>query len=88
MSLDAKRLDKVFEDAEMAFWEAVAKALPEIKTGDFSPSDSIKLEKAMKDAIQSWYEGNLPVGKSASQTILSLEKRIARLERQADPYLD
>ena len=74
MSLDSRRLDKVFEEAEMAFWDAVASALPEIKTGDFSPMDSLRLEKAMKEAIQSWYEGN--------QTIHDLESRVARLERK------
>ena len=83
MSLDSRKLDKVFEEAELAFWDAVASALPEIKTGDFSPMDSARLEKAMKEAIQSWYEGNQPVGKSASQTIRNLESRIARLERRS-----
>lgn len=83
MSLDKRKLDKVFEEAEIAFWGSVAESLPEIKTGDFSPSDSAKLEKAMKEAIQSWYEGNQPVGKSASQTIRNLERRIARLERRS-----
>ncbi len=83
MSLDKRKLDKVFEEAEMAFWGAVAEALPEIKTGDFSPSDSAKLEKAMKEAIKSWYEGNQPAGKSASEVIRNLENRINRLERKA-----
>ena len=31
MSLDSRKLDKVFEEAELAFWNAVASALPEIK---------------------------------------------------------
>ena len=88
MSLDKRKLNKVFEEAEIAFWGSVAESLPEIKTGDFSPSDSAKLEKAMKEAIQSWYEGNLPVGKSASQIIRNLESRIARLEKSARPSIE
>lgn len=83
MKLNRKKLDKVFEEAEMAFWEAVAESLPEIKSGDFSPSDSAKIEKAMKEAIQSWYEGNQSADKSASEIIRNLEGRIARLEKQS-----
>jgi len=78
MSLDSRKLDRVFEEAEMAFWDAVASAFPEIKTGDFSPMDAARLEKAMKEAIQSWYEGNQPVSKSALD---NLESRVARLEK-------
>ena len=88
MSLDKRKLNEVFDEAETAFWGSVAEALPEIKTGDFSPSDSAKLEKAMKEAIQSWYKGNQPVGKSASQIIRNLEMRIARLEKSAKPSIE
>ena len=42
----------------------------------------------MKEAIQSWYEGNQPVGKSASQIIRNLESRIARLEKSARPSIE
>jgi polyhydroxyalkanoate synthesis regulator phasin len=83
MSLDKRKLEEVFGEAEMAFWDAVASSFPEIKSGDLSPSDSAKLEKAMKEAIQSWYVGNQPAGESTSQIVRNLERRVARLEKSS-----
>ena len=81
MSLNTTRLYKVLRKAEDAFWGAVADALPEIKSGDFPPDAQFDFEEAMKDAIQTWYEGNQTSDKSASGLIRNLENRIARLEK-------
>jgi hypothetical protein len=44
--------------AEEAFWTSVASSFPDVKTGDFSPSDTIKLLNAMKAAVTTWLKEN------------------------------
>jgi hypothetical protein len=57
-TISGKRIDDAVHAAEYAFWSEVAGSFPEVKTGDFSPSDSVKLQKAMKEAILSWVKIN------------------------------
>jgi len=57
----SEAIEKAVDAGEQAFWSAVAKELPEIKTGDFSPHDTFTIQKAMLDAVKIWYRDNLEV---------------------------
>jgi len=51
-------IDLAVEAGMGAFWEEVAWKFPDIKTGDFAPSDAANLEKAMKVAVAAWVKQN------------------------------
>ena len=54
----SRDIDSAVEDGMDAFWSAVAGKFPQAKSGDFSPSDSANLEKAMKTAVAAWVKQN------------------------------
>lgn len=54
----AKKFRPIVEDALEDFWIAVAKKLPEIKTGDMSSFNSIKTEDFMTNMVMRWYDDN------------------------------
>jgi len=56
----AARMKKAMQDADDAFWEVIAKAFPEAKTGDFDPSDQERWEQAMWNAMTTWVSWNVP----------------------------
>jgi hypothetical protein len=56
--MDEKKLNEVYLDAEFAFWEVVAKAYPEIETGDVGPFDLFEQAEMMKKWIRQWYKTN------------------------------
>ncbi len=47
------------ENGMDAFWTSVAKKFPQVKSGDFSPEETDKLESAMKAAVSSWLKNNM-----------------------------
>jgi len=51
-------IDAAVEAGMEAFWEEVAWKFPEIKSGDFAPSDAAALENAMKVAVAAWLKQN------------------------------
>lgn len=53
-----ERIKKAIEDADVAFWEVIAKQFPEIKSGDFPPDAWFKFSEAQEKAVKVWYEGN------------------------------
>lgn len=46
--------------ADSAFWAAIAKEFPEIKTGDLSPDAHVPFLTAAIDAVTAWVDENLP----------------------------
>ena len=55
-----KDIHEVLEIAEDAFWEAVGKEYPQVKTGDFPFNEIFALGRAMESAIKIWVELNVP----------------------------
>ncbi|MBA4372258.1 MAG: hypothetical protein C0402_05300 [Thermodesulfovibrio sp.] len=54
------RISAACTAADDAFWAAVVKAFPEIKTGDFPPLALNQWDCCVKDAITTWVHGNRP----------------------------
>ena len=52
------KLEKTMENAEYAFWEAVADAYPEVKSGDLPPCASFRFREACREAINLWLNYN------------------------------
>lgn len=48
------RADLAATFAERAFWAAVAKEFPEIKSGDFPPNATVEFERACNAAVREW----------------------------------
>jgi hypothetical protein len=48
----------VAEQAELAFWEVVAKSYPEIKTGNLSPLDAMNFSGYCENIIDTWVKEN------------------------------
>jgi hypothetical protein len=54
------RIEEAFHEADLAFWEKVAKAFPEATSGDFAPDESFEWSEAAKLAIRRWTDNNVP----------------------------
>lgn len=59
-STAAARIREVVAQAEDVFWEALAKSLPECRTGDFPPDAAAKFHKACEEAAATWFDANKP----------------------------
>jgi hypothetical protein len=57
-STDFNRMSNVMEAAELAFWDVVAKAYPEAKSGDLSPAATMEFAAAVEQVITRWLMTN------------------------------
>lgn len=55
--------DAIVDVAKDAFWLAIAKGYPQVKTGDLPPETVMALETAMKDAVDVWLSSNASAAK-------------------------
>jgi hypothetical protein len=55
----SKKIRGIVEDALDDFWIAMAKKLPEVKSGDFSPEDTFMVSDTMTQAVLRWYDDNV-----------------------------
>jgi hypothetical protein len=58
ISHDTERLSAILCEGEAIFWEYIAEAYPEAKTGDLSPAEAIGLSEAMRSAVTEWLQFN------------------------------
>lgn len=58
LSTDFGRIETAVNEAELAFWDVIAKAYPEIKTGDLDPAAATELTQAMERAVEAWLLAN------------------------------
>lgn len=54
------RIRKIADEAQEIFWEALAKSLPECRSGDFPPDAAAAFEKACREAAATWFDANKP----------------------------
>lgn len=54
--------EETLSAAQEAFWAIVARAFPNIQTGDFSWDAQAAFDQACKDAINHWVQGNSQPG--------------------------
>lgn len=57
-----KRFEEAINNAEEAFWAEIAKAYPEIKSGDLGPDIVIPFKTMMEKAVAAWLTLNAPEG--------------------------
>ena len=55
---DNQKINDAVENAQMAFWAAIAESYPEIKSGDFMPAQQFAFFDACKKAVSHWLEMN------------------------------
>jgi hypothetical protein len=55
-----ERVSKATEVALDAFWRVVASRFPEVSTGDLDPMTSMRVEHAMRSAVDVWVWCNRP----------------------------
>ena len=53
-----QRVHNAVVNAQSAFWAEIAKAFPEIKTGDFPPEAQLVFDSACVSAATLWVESN------------------------------
>jgi hypothetical protein len=58
--IDEKLLRSVIDDAEQAFWHAVAERFPQATSGDLSPLTVARLTIVAQEAIAEWIDLNVP----------------------------
>ncbi|HVI41957.1 MAG TPA: hypothetical protein VM577_15000 [Anaerovoracaceae bacterium] len=56
--MNQQMIEDVVEQAQLAFWQEVAKSFPEIKTGDLPPDASVEFDEACKKVVQIWLASN------------------------------
>jgi hypothetical protein len=55
-----KRVEKAVQDADYEFWQVIARAFPEITTGDLAIDVTIDLQNMMIFAVEQWLDSNTP----------------------------
>jgi hypothetical protein len=58
----------VTQKALGAFWAVVAEAYPEAKTGDLSPSTTLRFDEAAEAAVREWAWANVPEQEADEET--------------------
>lgn len=56
------RVKEAVEQADLAFWAKIAKAFPEVKSGDFPPDATFAWNRARDEAVFWWLVYNHPEG--------------------------
>jgi len=51
-------IEDALDSAEDAFWASIASSFPDVKTGDFGPTESANLRKALRTAVNTWLKNN------------------------------
>jgi hypothetical protein len=69
------RITYAVEQAQLAFWQVIAEQFPEVKTGDYSPHDTIELDNWLKIAVDRWIDANYP---NKQQAIISKIERLLK----------
>ena len=76
-------LRHLIEEADIAFWEVIAKHFPEAKTGDLSIDRTIRLTIAEQEAVNEWIANNV----TTQESDIAAGYRF-RLFRQVDRFPD
>jgi hypothetical protein len=63
--MSAVDIQAVADEALDAFWEAVARRVPDVTTGDASPELTLRLHLAAEAAIREWIASNAPGGEGS-----------------------
>lgn len=58
--LEASRLERALEEADLAFWTVIAKAFPRVKSGDLPPLTVDRFRHHQRDVVLEWLSWNLP----------------------------
>lgn len=59
-STDTARMRAAAASAGDAFWAALAAAFPEASSGDLTPGQVTRWEKARDEAVSAWVANNVP----------------------------
>jgi len=72
ISHNEPRLAAAIESAEAAFWADIVANYPEATSGDLSPTETIKLETAMRSAVTEWlmFNADVPVTPQTAEIML------------------
>ena len=66
-----KRFVDAVSNAEEAFWGEIAKAYPEIKSGDLGPEIVMQFKMMMESSVASWLKANAPEGTAIKSLVHS-----------------
>lgn len=69
-----RRLDQALQKADAAFWAEIAKAFPEVKSGDFPPDLTARWTKDIGDAVLQWMLTNHPNARAIERYISDVEE--------------
>ena len=75
-----KRIRKIVEEADLAFWSKVADLVPEATSGDLDPERTVQLKIAMENAVEAWMHYNVPDAGVMVYQLASLETLASVLE--------
>jgi hypothetical protein len=55
---DKDKVAEIVEEAKQRFWEHIADSFPNIKSGDFPPDATFKLDNQLNESVKIWLEFN------------------------------
>lgn len=68
-------IEKIAEEAQLAFWSKVVDLIPNATSGDFGPGETFAFNQACEEAVRIWVMWNFP------------RKALAQMAAKADPRL-
>ena len=54
----SKRIERAVQNADYAFWQVIADAFPEIKTGSLAIDVTFDLQRMQTVAVEQWLDSN------------------------------
>ena len=68
-------IEKIAEEAQLAFWSKVVDLIPNATSGDFGPGETFAFNRACEEAVRIWVMWNYP------------RKALAQMAARADPRI-
>lgn len=72
-------IDKIAEEAQLAFWSKVVDMIPNVTSGDFGPGETFAFNRACEEAVRIWVMWNYP-RKALAQMAAKADPRLGRVE--------
>lgn len=64
------RILRAIQEADLAYWDKIAKEFPEVKSGDFGPEETFRWNEEMEEAVLVWLSNNFPRSKALQEILL------------------
>ena len=63
------RIMRAIQEADLAYWDKIAREFPEVKSGDFGPEETFRWHNEMEEAVLVWLANNFPRSRALTEIL-------------------